>query len=160
MVWIVIIKKIRIFTACFVRIDRDKFFMMHTTNYFNAFILTADDCPAVVAEVPPRKAVRTVADISYEMLSSNPYKYTSDDVLFHLYALKNGILESDFEAERERFFSKGQPCLRSSPLGKRYGWGVHFNAEGKVALFAVESDEYKKFSVDDTLKIIKAMKSK
>jgi hypothetical protein len=28
-----------------------------------------------------------------------------------------------------------------SPLAKHYGWDVHHNAEGKVALYAAESDE-------------------
>jgi hypothetical protein len=132
---------------------------MHTTNYFNTFILVADDCPVVVAEVPPQKTERSVADITYELLKDNPYKYTSDEALFLVHALKNGIAEKDREAGRERFFSKGQPCFRSSPLCKRYGWGVHNNPEGKIAIYAVESDEYQKMSTDNTLKIIKAMRS-
>jgi hypothetical protein len=38
--------------------------------------------------------------------------------------------------------SKGHPHLHVSPLAKRYGWGIHNNAEGKIALIAVESPEY------------------
>jgi hypothetical protein len=133
---------------------------MHTTNYFNTFILVSDDCPVVIAEAPPQKTERTVADITYELLKDNPYKYTSDEVLFRIHVLKKGIAENEIEAEQKRFFSKGQPCFRSSPLCKRYGWGVHNNAEGKVAIYAVESNEYKKMSTDDTLKKVKAMKSK
>jgi hypothetical protein len=29
--------------------------MIHTTNYFNTFIEVAEDCPVIVAEVPPQK---------------------------------------------------------------------------------------------------------
>jgi hypothetical protein len=134
--------------------------VMHTTNYFNTFIVVADDCPATVAEVPPQKTERTVADLTHELLKDNPYKYTSDEALFHIHALKNGITAKEMEVERERFFSKGQPCFRSSPLCKRYGWGVHSNSDGRIAIYAVESDEYKKFSDNNTLKIIKAMSSK
>jgi hypothetical protein len=30
-------------------------------------------------------------------------------------------------------------------LPKKYGWGLHFDAEGRIALVAVESDYYKAF---------------
>jgi Family of unknown function (DUF6157) len=35
--------------------------------------------------------------------------------------------------------SKGHPHLRVSALAKRYGWGIHNNHEGKIALIAVHS---------------------
>jgi hypothetical protein len=134
---------------------------MHTTNYFNVFIAVADDCPVAVAEVPPqKKAEKTAASLQYEMIKNHPYKYTSDDVLFQAYAAKNNVSETNRKTEKQAFFSKGQPCFRSSPLTKRYGWGVHCNADGKIALYAVESDEYRNFSQDKTLKIVKAMRSK
>ena len=133
---------------------------MHTTNYLNTFIEVAEDCPVSVAEIPPQKSEKTAASIAFEMVYFHPYRYTSDEVLFHIYALKNGVAEKDVEMEKARFFSKSQPCIRSSPLGKRYGWGVHANSEGKIAIYAVESDEYKKLSADQKLKILKAMRSK
>lgn len=133
---------------------------MYTTNYFNAFILVSDDCTAIIAEVPPQKKVQTAATITYELLKNNPYKHTSDEVLFNTHVLKNGIATNDVVAERERFFSKSQPCFRSSPLCKRYGWGVHSNPEGKIAIYAIESDEYKRMSIDSAMKIIKAIRSK
>jgi hypothetical protein len=134
---------------------------VHTTNYINTFIAIADDSPAVHGEVPPVKGdTRTVANIQYEMISKHPYKYTSDDVLFQVYAERNDLTKSEFKKAREQFFSKGQPCLRASPLTKRYGWGVHSNEEGKIALVGCETKEYKKFLADKTLEIVKAMKSK
>ncbi len=84
--------------------------------------------------------------MQYELLTKHPYKYTSDDVIFTVYTQKNKIDTADLQSEREKFFSKGQPCLRSSPLVKRYGWGIHSDREGKVAIYAVESGEYKKFA--------------
>jgi hypothetical protein len=77
-----------------------------------------------------------------------------------VYCAKNKISNIDVDTEREKFFSKGQPCFRSSPLTKRYGWGVHSNEEGKVAIYPLESDEYKKLSNDKNLKELKAMRSK
>lgn len=134
---------------------------MKTTNYYNTFIEVADDCPAEVGERPPQKAdERTAADIQFEMIFNHPYKYTSDDVLFEVFAEKNKIGDEKFISERENFFSKGQPCFRSSPLTKRYGWGVHSDAEGRIAIYGAESNEYKKLLKDSTLKHLKAMRSK
>ena len=133
----------------------------HTTNYFDAFIQVAEDSPAKTGEVPPNKGPeKSVASIQFEMISKEPYKYTSDDVLFQTYATRQGLDKSDLAAEREKFFSKGQACLRASPLTKRYGWGVHSNSEGKVALYSLDSQEYEKFSNDDKVETVKAMRSK
>jgi hypothetical protein len=134
---------------------------MHTTNYFNTFIEVADDCPISFAEIPPIKSNgKTVANLAFEMLVENPYEFTSDDVLYRIYATRNEISQANPVAEREKFFSKGQPCFRASPLGKRYGWGVHSNSEGKIAIYAIESSEYKKLARDENLKHVKAMRSK
>jgi len=133
---------------------------IHTTNYKDTFIEIADDCPATSGEVPPTKAdTKTVANIQFEMVSKNPYKYTSDDILFQVFADRNDLTKSEYKEAREKFFSKGQPCFRTSPLTKRYGWGVHNDKEGKMAIFGIESGEYKKLLTDKTLKIVKAMKS-
>jgi hypothetical protein len=133
----------------------------HTTNYKDAFIQIADDSPAKAGEIPPVKRMeKSVANIQFEMISENPYKFTSDDVVFHTFAVKKGLEKAELPAEREHFFSKGQPCLRASPLTKRYGWGVHSNAEGKVALYSADSEDYKNFSDDEKLEVVKAMRSK
>ena len=133
---------------------------MHTTNYFNTFIEVAEDCPVSDAEVPPQKGdAKTVANLHFEMIAENPYKFTSDDVIFNAFAAKNG-LTSNLQQERDLFFSKGQACLRASPLGKRYGWGVHSDAEGKVAVYPLGSEEYERFLEDEKLKKVKAMRSK
>lgn len=135
---------------------------IHTTNYTNTFIEVAADCPTGQAEIPPQKGDKeTAANIQFKMIADNPYKYTSDDVIFQVFANKNGIRgKSQLEMERDIFFSRGQACLRASPLTKRYGWGVHANAKGKVAIFAVESSEYKKLLKDKRLTHVKAMRSK
>jgi hypothetical protein len=132
---------------------------MHSTNYTNTFIQVADDCKTEVGLSPPEKQEKTIARLQYELIKDHPYQYTSDEVVFAVYAAKNGIAPAELEAKRAAFFSKGQPCLRSSPLGKRYGWGFHFDGESKVALYAKESAEYAQLKNDPTLKQLKAMKS-
>ncbi len=134
---------------------------VHTTNYANAFIAVSADCPAVQGEVPPLKGeAKTVANLQFEMICQNPYKFTSDEVLFQVYAVRKDLTPEEMEAEKIKFFSKGQPCFRASPLPKRYGWGVHHNPEGKIALVPCESEEYEKFLSDQSLEVIKAMKNK
>ncbi|KXH81023.1 DUF6157 family protein [Chryseobacterium kwangjuense] len=134
--------------------------MKHTTNYINTFIEIAEDCPVSRAETPPEKKIKTLALLQYEQIAKNPYQYTSDDVVFECYAIKNDISEHQKKEAEIQFFSKGQPCLRSSPLAKRYGFGIHHNAEGKVAVFPVESKEYQNFLNDPAIKKVKAMRSK
>lgn len=132
----------------------------HTTNYFDTFIQIADDSPVTQAEIPPVKGdKKTVANMQFDIISKNPYKYNSDDVFFQVYADRNDLTKAEYKKAREEFFSKGQPCFRASPLTKRYGWGVHSNAEGKIALYACESAEYEQFSNDKSVKVVKAMKS-
>ena len=133
---------------------------LHTTNYFDTFIEIADDCPISIGEVPPLKGdAKTVANIQFELISKNPYKFTSDDVLFQVFADRNDLTKSEYKDAREKYFSKGQPCFRASPLTKRYGWGVHNDKDGKVAIFGAETKEYQKFVSDKKIKTVKAMKS-
>lgn len=132
----------------------------HTTNYRNTFIEIAEDCPAIKGEIPPvNNNEKTTASAQFEMIREHPYEYTSDDVLFRVFASRNDIPETELTQSCEQFFSKSQACFRASPLGKRYGWGIHGNEEGKIALYGCETDDYKKLSNDKNLKTIKAMRS-
>ena len=132
---------------------------MHSTNYRNTFIAVADDCPAETGSVPPEKPEPTVARMQYEMIAEHPYRYTSDEVAFALHARKHQVEPADLESRRAAYFAKGQPCLRSSPLGKRYGWGIHHDAESRVAIVPRESEDYRRLSRDPALKQVKAMRS-
>ena len=133
---------------------------VHTTNYYNTFIGVATDCPVLKAEIPPyRGEKKTAAYLQLEIISKNPYRFTSDDVLFQVFAERNDLTEVEYKEAREHFFSKGQPCLRASPLTKRYGWGIHYNNDGRIAIVGSETNEYQTFITDQSLTIIKAMRS-
>ncbi len=132
-------------------------------NYLDTFIAVADDSRADTGIVPEAKAEKkTVASIQYEMLKDHPYKYTQEDVLFGTFVRHKAIPAADLkkrgQAMRQEFFAKDQPCLRASPLARTYGWGFHFDKEGKVALYAVNSTEYKKLA-KQAKKQVKAMRS-
>ncbi len=133
---------------------------VHSTNYQNTFIKVSEDCPAPNGVVPPTKGeTKSVASMQFDLVSKNPYKFTSDDVLFQVFADRNDLTQDEYLEARERFFSKGQPCFRASPLTKRYGWGLHCNKEGKIALVACDTPEYKALAKDKQLTVVKAMKT-
>ena len=48
---------------------------IYTTNYFDTFIEVADDTKVNYGMQPPSKDKKTVAEMQYEMISKNPYKY-------------------------------------------------------------------------------------
>ncbi|MBC6300852.1 DUF6157 family protein [Listeria booriae] len=130
-------------------------------NYYNTFILVAEDSSANYGEIPNiKRAKKTIGEIQFELLYRNDYKYTQEEVLFETHMRHKGISESERAAEKEAFFAKSQACMRTSPLGKKYGWGLHFNEDGYVKLVAVESDEYQDFANQKDLTITRAMKSK
>ena len=91
-----------------------------STNYYNTFIEIADDCQAIKGEVPPlRGGKKTVAGMEYDLLNTNPYGYTSDEIIFRIYSDRKKIPARDMAQAQEMFFSTGRPCFRASALTKR-----------------------------------------
>ena len=132
----------------------------HSTNYFNTLITVAEDCKALKGEIPPLKIDKlTVANMQFERLINNPHHINSDDLIFDIYANRNDLLEGELEHEKTKFYSKGQACLRTSPLAKTYGWGIYYDAEGKIRLIDSSSDEYQQLLQDNSIKKLPAMRS-
>jgi hypothetical protein len=136
-------------------------------NYYDTFISVAPDCPVTEAKVPPEKKVgKTKPGIEYDLLSNNPYTYTQEELLFEVHVQHKSITEEEMSIQgkqiREDFFGKSQACLRASMLPKKYGWGIHFNAEGKAALVPMESAEYQQFvnNEKESVKLLAAMRNK
>ncbi|HEV7383109.1 MAG TPA: DUF6157 family protein, partial [Dyadobacter sp.] len=102
---------------------------------------------------------KTIANMQFDLISRHPYQFTSDEVLFKIFAEKKDLTESELEEARKEFFSKGQACLRASPLPKQYGWGIHHDHEGKVAMYGVGTDKYENLKNDSAIKTVKAMRS-
>ncbi|MGC4190693.1 MAG: DUF6157 family protein [Thermomicrobiales bacterium] len=131
----------------------------HTTNYRNTLIAAAEDAGAERGTIPPhREESPSIAYRTWAMIADAPYRYTSDDVIFTVWADRRGAPEPDREVARAEFFSKGQACLRASDLGKKYGWGIHSDEEGRVALYGMESGEYRRLLDDPDVAKTKAMK--
>ncbi len=120
---------------------------MAGVDYFNTFIAVAPDSTAVTGIMPPERGeTPTVASRTWQLIADEPYRYTSGDVIFTVYAERSGIADDDRDAARKEYYGVGRACLRSSDLGKRYGWGIHADADGRVALYPLGSREYEAFA--------------
>jgi hypothetical protein len=128
-------------------------------NYTDTFIAASEDGPSA-SSVPP-KGKRSIAEIQYEMLVERPYQFTQEDILFASSADPRERPELRNDADlRHAFFSRSQACLRTSPLVKKWGFGIHFNAQGKAAAFRKETPEYDRWASNPSLYQTKGMRSK
>lgn len=119
--------------------------------YHDTFIRVAPDSTATTGSVPPmRGGAPTVPLIEYELLSQQPYQLTQHDLIFETYIRRKGISEKEVKTCRDaiwkELFQKSHPCMRASLLPKKYGWGVHYDARGRIALHAVDSPAYAEFT--------------
>lgn len=124
---------------------------MHTTNYHDTLITVAADCAVSSGTIPEKPG--TIATVQHGLLA-RPYALTSDDLLYETHRARGG------EKSREDFFAKPQACLRCSPLVKQYGWGLHHDGEGRVALVDPQSDAYRRLLDDPAVRKTPGMRSK
>jgi hypothetical protein len=134
-------------------------------NPANQFIEVAPDCETGKAIVPQDNGdKRSIASIEYELLSSKPYQYTLAELKFATYVLHKQIPQAKLKTHqqqlRDEFFSKSYACMRASLLTKKYGWGAHYDEQGKIAIYPVEGKEYQRFVNDTSIKKYSALRSK
>ncbi len=129
-------------------------------NYVETLIAIAPDCPVERSTVPARNDAKpTIAAEHYRLLAEHPYELTSEDVIFTVHADKQGIPSGERPDARDAYFATPRACLRTSPLPKKFGWGLHADAEGRLALVPVESDRYRELLDDPGTKVVRAMRS-
>lgn len=133
----------------------------------DTFVLVAPDCPVTSAIVPAgRGSNPTVPVIQYELLTARPYTLTLEDLIFETHVRRAGLPRAEAEtrsaAIRAELFAKPQACMQASALPKRYGWGVHYDGHGRLALHAVESKEYRRFAAGEVagVEVVPAMRDK
>lgn len=136
-------------------------------NYYHTFIHVADDCPVDHGVIPPpRGPSPTVALLQYTLLHDEPYRWTQEDLFFEVHCRRNGIDMAERRRNephlRAEFFGKPTACLRASPLVKTYGWGLHFDGDGRIALLGMEGEAYRRFrdGADPTVTVLAGMRSK
>ncbi|MBO9642233.1 MAG: hypothetical protein J7603_03835 [Pseudacidovorax sp.] len=128
-----------------------------TTNYIETFIAVSPDCTASRGEVPSKAG--SIAQLQHQLLTAQPYHFTSDDLLFEVHAIRHAVAPEDRAQARAAFFSKPQACLRASPLVKQFGWGLHHDAESKVAAYDVATEAYRELITRKNLKIVAGMRN-
>ncbi|REE78625.1 hypothetical protein A8990_12522 [Paenibacillus taihuensis] len=136
-------------------------------NYYDTFITVAADCPSETGIKPmDKKNGKTKPGIEFELLANNPYGYTQEELLYIVHIRHKSIPEEELAERgdqiRDEFFMKPKPCLRTSMLPKKYGWGIHFNAKGEIAIVPMESPEYRRFAegANGNVKLLAAMRNK
>jgi len=70
---------------------------IYSTNYFNTLIEVSEDTKASCGTKPTTKEKITIAEIQYKLITKNPYKYTSDDILFRAFAIKNDLTKTELK---------------------------------------------------------------
>jgi hypothetical protein len=134
----------------------------------DTFVLIATDCPATTGTVPvPRGATPTVALAQYELLTARPYALTLEDLMVAVHVRRAGLADgaaakAAAAAHREALRAKPYPCMRASPLPKTYGWGVHHDAAGRIAIYGIGSADYRRLAAGDggRVAVVPAMRSK
>ncbi|TDL85949.1 hypothetical protein E2R55_23415 [Vibrio vulnificus] len=130
-------------------------------SYKNTLITISEDSKVSSAKAPVIKNGKlTIAYIEHDLINNNPYKFTQEDVQFKTYLIKNQMEAENAAELREQFFSKSKACFRASPLVKNYGWGIHYNNQGKIAIYDVNSEMYNKLLRQDDITKLKGMRSK
>lgn len=130
-------------------------------SYKNTLITISEDSKVSSAKVPVIKNEKpTIAYIEHDLINNNPYKFTQEDVQFKTYLIKNQMEAENAAELREQFFSKSKACLRASPLVENYGWGIHYNNQGKIAIYDVNSEMYNQLLKQDDITKLKGMRSK
>ena len=130
--------------------------MSAADGYQGTLITVAGDSPTDHGLVP----TSGVAAFQYALLAGHPHELTQADVLFRTaYRDSPGDPDDLRTSHWDEFFAPPRACLRTSPLPKKYGWGLHFDDQGRVALVDVTSAEYRRFRNDPRLKVVPAMHS-
>ena len=102
----------------------------------------------------------TIGAVQFDMLQAAPYTMTSDDLLIAVLAKRKEIPQDEWADLRAEIFSKGQPCMRLSPLVKTMGWALHHNSESNIAMVDVGTKEYAALVADDSVRKIHGMRNK
>jgi hypothetical protein len=99
---------------------------------YEALIVVAEDCRADRAIIPLIGLKKSIARIRYEVLIENPYRY-SENELFQ---------EVHYVRRNRRDLKISSYSIKRSKLCQNFGWGIHRNNDGKLALVAMDSDMY------------------
>lgn len=133
-------------------------------SYKNTFVVVSTDCPVDHHQIPVPKGDKLPGHIiEYDLLTRQPYTLDHEGLIFEVYIRRQGMELPLGKAEKKELwdalFSKGHPCMRASALVKRYGFGAHYDTDGRIAIYPMESKEYKQFIADNTITKVPGMRT-
>jgi hypothetical protein len=111
----------------------------------------AENCPVRKGTEPPddRKS-KTISRIKFEVLSENPYKFTEYEFFFHVHY----VIRKKTNLKIQSYI------LQRVALARKWGWGIHRDGNGKLALVGCETDKYRQLADDPSVKKTKAWRAK
>jgi hypothetical protein len=116
-------------------------------------IQVAEDCPVSCGTVPTTKREHeTIPMIQYNELLTRPYYCSEKEFQEQVHLARRGKNKGEVNL--------GRYDIRRNALSKKYGWGVHVNEEGKLALVGCETEKYKQLTKDVLVDKVKAYRSK
>ena len=122
------------------------------TGYKNAFITLSPDCPVAAGHMPRQST--SIAGLEHALLSERPYYFNAEDLILQAHRLHKGVSDADVEAFSVFLFTRSQPCMRLSMLPKRWSWGVHYDEQGRKALYGAETRQYRHIATRSDLRVI------
>lgn len=129
-------------------------------TYVNTFVRLADDCPVKTGVVPQSNRLPKPHHLlQYELLIQAPYTYTHEELLLEVYRRRDEVPDEELEDYRARLWERKHPCLRASMLPKKYGWGIHYNEQGKIAIYPAGSEAYDGWLENSQTTVLPAMRN-
>jgi hypothetical protein len=111
-------------------------------------IKISEDSPTKKSLKPENE--NSVEAIKFDVLINHPYEYTEMEFFKEVHFNRRGKKHLKIETY----------SLKRLGLAKKYGWGVHINAEEKIAIVPCESEKYKILLNDHKVKISNAYRNK
>lgn len=103
------------------------------------FILVSPDCPVDRGTVPEGSIEhKPIVVHQYEVLSQHPYEYSERELSYEVHIVRRGKQEGELQLHKYD--------LKRSKLLKKYGWGIHYNEDRKLALVGRETEEYERLA--------------
>lgn len=122
-----------------------------STSPLEELIEVAADSSATRSEEPhDGGTAKTIARISYEVLTESPYKFSEREFYHEVHVVRRK--RPDLRIKNYN--------IKRSPLVKNYGWGIHRNSDGKLALIARESNRYEDLFANPLVKKTKAYRNR
>ncbi|MBA3390336.1 MAG: GIY-YIG nuclease family protein [Rubrobacter sp.] len=122
-----------------------------STSAREELIEIAADSHVIRSEEPPYGGTgKTIARVSYEVLAENPYVFSEPEFYHEVHVIRRKRPDLRIESYN----------IKKLALVKNFGWGIHRNKDGKLALVPCESERYKELLADQLVKKTKAYRNR